>query len=123
MHIYPFSFAYEISTGIHTFKDIFEGLLRFLLSEYEGYRNAIDFEFDDITMKIKLVVRPGNIATMFDEKSFFSAILGFNHGWDYKHYIDYNSQKILNLSTTNNIHLKCDVTDGTILAGLRQPIL
>ena len=31
--------------------------------------------------------------------------------------------KILNLSNTNKIHLKCDVIDGSVVNGLRKPIL
>ena len=77
--------TYEISLGIYTSKDISEALLGFLQSEYEGYHNAIDIKFEDTNMKTKLVVRPGIIAIRFDEKSFFSTILGFNHGFDYKH--------------------------------------
>ena len=68
-------------------------------------------------------VRPGLIATRFDEKSFFSTVLGFTPGWDYKHYNKYISQKIVNLSNTNKIHLKCDCIDGSFQNGLRQPIL
>ena len=74
-------------------------------------------------MKTKLVVQSGIIAIGFDEKSFFSTILGFTPGWDYKHYNKYISQKIVNLSNTNKIHLKCDVIDGSVVNGLRQPIL
>ena len=47
--------------------------------------------------------------------------MGFISGWDYKHYNEYISQKIVNLSTTNKIHLKCDVIDGSVVNGLRQP--
>ena len=36
-------------------------------------------------MKTKLIVMPGIMAVRFDEKSFFSIFLGFNHGWDYNH--------------------------------------
>ena len=67
-------------------------------------------------------VRPGFIAIRFDEKSFFSTILGFISEWDYKHYIKYISQKIVNLNSTNKIHLKYDVIDSSIQNGLRQPI-
>ena len=74
-------------------------------------------------MKTKLDVKAGIIAIRFDEKSFFSTILGFTSGWDYKHYNKYISQKIVNLSNTNKIHLKCDVIDGSVVNGLRQPIL
>ena len=115
--------TYEISPGIYTFKDISEVLLNFLQPEYKGEFNKIVIEFDDITRKTRLVVRPGIIAIRFDEKSFFSTILGFTAGWDYKHYNKYISQKIVNLSSTNKIHLKCDCIDGSIHDGLRQPIL
>ena len=74
-------------------------------------------------MKTKLVVKSVIIAIRFDEKSFFSTILVFTPGWDYKHYNEYISQKILNLGSTNKLHLKCDVIDGSVVNGLRQPIL
>ena len=97
--------------------------MKILQPECRGYHNAIDIEFDDITMKTQLVVRSGIIAIQFDENSFFSTILGFNHGWDYKHYNEYLSQKNVNLSSTNKIHLKSDVIDGSVVNGSRQPIL
>ena len=66
----------------------------------------IVIELDDITMKTKLVFRDGIIAKRFDEKTFFSIILCFTPHWGYKHYNEYISQKVVNLSTTNKIHLK-----------------
>ena len=63
------------------------------------------------------------MAKRFDEKSFFITVLGFTSGWDYKHYNQYTSQKILNLGSTNKIHLKCDVIDGSVVDGIRQPML
>ena len=57
-------------------------------------------------MKTKMVVRSGTKIKGFDEQSFFSTSLGFTPHWDYKHYNIYISQKIVNLSTTNKIHLK-----------------
>ena len=59
----------------------------------------------------------------FDEKSFFSTILGFIAGWDYKHYNQYISQKIVILSNTNKIHLKCDVINGSAVNGIQEPKL
>ena len=115
--------TYELEPGIYTFKDISEALFNILQSEYPVPSNTIVIEFDDITRKTKLVVNSGIIAIRFDEKSFFSTILGFTPGWDYKHYNKYISQKIVNLSNTNKIHLKCDCIDGTIQDGIRQPIL
>ena len=115
--------TYELQPGIYTFKNISEALFNILQPEYPGPSNVFAIEFDDITMKTKLVVRKGITATRFDEKSFFSTILGINHGWDYKHYNEYISPKFVNLSSTNKVHFKCDVIDGSIVGGLRQPML
>ena len=73
----------ELQLCIHTLKDLSEVLFRILQPEYEGFHNAIDINFDN-SMKTNLVVRPGNIALRFDEKSFFSTIFGFTPHWDYK---------------------------------------
>ena len=67
----------------------------------------------------------------FDEKSFFHTLLAFEPFWDYKptnsNHVAipdvYTSDKVLNLSTTNKIHLKCDVINGSVVNGCRQPIL
>ena len=115
--------TYEIEPGIYSYKDISEAFFNILQSEYPGPLNVIVIEFDDITRKTELVVRAGIIAIRFDEKSFFSTILGFTSGWDYKHYNQYYSQKILNLSSTKKIHLKCNCINGSIQDGIRQPIL
>ena len=58
--------TYEISPGIYTFKDDSEALFKILQSEYPDPSNVIGIEYDDITMKIKLVVRSGIIAIRFD---------------------------------------------------------
>ena len=70
--------TYEITPGIYTFRDISEALFNILQSDYPGPSNVIDFEYDDITMKTKLVVRSSIIAIRFDEKSIlvlFSVLL------------------------------------------------
>ena len=113
----------ELDPGIYTFKDISEALFSILQSDCPGDCNVIVIEYDDINMKTKLDVKAGIIAIKFDEKSFFSTILGFTSDWDYKHYNKYISQKIVNLSNTNKIHLKYDVIDGSVVNGLRQSIL
>ena len=115
--------TYELEPGIYSYRDISEALFYILQSEYPQSDSEILIRLDDITRKTKLVVNTGIIAKRFDEKSFFSTILGFNAGWDYKHYNQYLSQKIVNLSSTNKIHLKCDAIDGSVVNGVRQPIL
>ena len=115
--------TYELAPSIYTYRDIAEAVFYILQSEYLQSSSKILIRLDDITRKTKLVVRSGIIAIRFDEKSFFSTILGFTPGWDYKHYNQYLSQKIVNLNSTNKIHLKCDVIDGSVVNGIRQPIL
>ena len=117
------SITYEFEPGIYTLKDISKALFNIRQPEYELYSNPVDIEYDDITMKNKLVVRPGIIAIRFDEKWFFSTARDFTPHWDYKHYNEYISQKIVNLSITNEIHFKCDVIDGSVVNRLRQPML
>ena len=62
--------THEIPPGIYTFKDISEVLINFLQSENKGENNKICIEYDDITMKTKLIVGVGIIAVKFDEQSF-----------------------------------------------------
>ena len=115
--------TYELQPGIYSYREISEALSYILQSQYPQSGSKILIRLDDITRKTKLVVRSGIIAIRFDEKSFFSTILGFTPGWDYKHYNQYLSQKIVNLSSTNKIHLKCECIDGTVVNGIREPIL
>ena len=115
--------TYELEPGIYSYREISEALFYILQSEYPQSDSEILIRLDDITKKNKLVVNSGIIAIRFDEKSFFSTILGFTAGWDYKHYNQYFSQKIVNLSSTNKIHLKCDVIDSSVVDGVRQSIL
>ena len=115
--------TYELDPGNYTYEDIAVAVYYILESEYPQTGSEILIRLDDLTKKTKLVVRSGIIAIRFDEKSFFSTILGFTPGWDYKHYNQYLSQKILKLSNTNKIHLKCDAIDGSVANGIRQPIL
>ena len=112
----------QLEPGIYTFKDLTESLFNILQPEYELINNPVDIEFDDITMRTKLVVTPGIVAIRFDEKSFFDTILGFTPHWMYNFLNEYISQKIANLSTKNKILLKRDCIYGSILDGCRQPI-
>ena len=70
-----------------------------------------------------MVVRHEIKALRFDEKSFFNTILGLSPYWDYKSCNEYFGEKILNLKTIDKIHLKSDVIDGSVVNGLRLPIL
>ena len=79
---YNSSFYQLLNYTRYFFKDISGGLFNILQSKHPGPSNVMDIEYDDITMKSKLVVKSRIIAIRFDEKSFFSTILGFTPGWD-----------------------------------------
>ena len=100
------------------------------MGDHEG---TLQVEYGDISMRTKpnLTRFSGNFGTLrFDEKIFFKFLLAFTPYWDYKPtnaiHVDspgvYISDKILNLSTIDKIHLRCDVIDGGVVNGLRQPI-
>ena len=67
----------------------------------------------------------------FDEKSFFHTLLSFTPFCDYKPtnaiHADspgvYTSDLILYSNLINEIHLKCDCIEGSIVNGVREPIL
>ena len=113
----------EITPGIYTFIDLSEVLTRKLQHSFDGFNNSIDIEFNDISMRTKLIVRPDIIALRLDEKKFFSTKQCFNPHWDCKQYHECNSQKIINLSTIEKLHLKCDVVDKSVVNGIREPTL
>ena len=70
-------------------------------------------------------------ALRLDETSFFNTLLGFTSHWDSKItnavHVDgpgvFTSDKFSSLSTIEKIHSKCDVIDGSVVDGFKQPIL
>ena len=91
-------------------------------------------EYDDISMKIKLILtRCGSTfgTLRFDEKSFIITLLTFTPYWDYTPTIAihadspgvYTINYIINLSAIKKIHLKRDIINSSVVNGLRQPIL
>ena len=81
--------TYKLNPGTYTFKDLFEHLSRGFQREFGIGRqiqpniendepNSIIIECDSNTLRTKLVVRHEINALRFDEKSFFSIILGLS---------------------------------------------
>ena len=126
--------TYELTPGIYTIQDISDAIQNF-----SGHKETIQLEYDVISMKTKIILKFKNnekglfaLGTLrFNDTSFFHTLLGFTPYWDYKPANSnrdsipgvYTSNKILNLSSTNKIHSKCDCIDGSIQDGVRQPIL
>ena len=117
--------TYELPPGIYSYQDILD-----TIHTFGSHMETIQVEYDDISMKTKFILKYIGGQKMlvlgtliFNEKSFFHTLLGFIPYWDYKSPGVYTSDKILNLNTINKIHLKCDVIDGSVVDGVRQPIL
>ena len=90
----------------------------------------VNITIDDIRLKSKLKT---NQTSIFTEKSFFHTILGFTRSRSYPlDDIDgfyqliagsYKSDKPINITGIDKIHLKCDCLEGSIVDGVREPIL
>ena len=117
--------TYELGPGIYTIQDFSDAVHTF-----SGHSDIIEIEYDDISMKIKIILKYKDLRGIFglgtlrfDKKSFFHTLLSHDPYWDYKSPSVFTSDKILNLSTVNKIHLKCDVVDGSLVDCIRKPIL
>ena len=70
---------------------------------------------------------------IFTNKSFFYTILGFTQSHSYPlqdiegfHQLipgSYKSEKPIDIAGIDKVHLKCNVIDGSIVNGIREPIL
>ena len=90
----------------------------------------VNITIDDIRLKSNLKI---NQTLIFTEKSFFYTILGFTQSRSYPLYdIDshyqiiagsYKSDKPINITGIDKIHLKCDCIQGSIVNEKRESIL
>ena len=113
--------TYELDPGNYTIEDLQKAV--YPLGDHEG---TLQIGYDDLNKKVKLDLTRfgGTFGTLrFDEKSFFHTLLGFTPYLDYKPGVYTSNKIILKLNTINKIHLKCDIIDGSIQDGIRQPIL
>ena len=113
--------TYELDPGNYTIEDIQKAV--YFLGDHE---NTLQIEYDELNKRVKhILTRFGDTfgTLRFDKKSFFHTIFGFVPYWDYKPGVYTSDKIILNLNTVNKIHLKCDIIDGSIQDGVRQPIL
>ena len=90
----------------------------------------IDISIDERKYKTDLKI---NQTLIFTNKSFFYTILGFTQSHSYP--LDdlegfyqlipgsYQSERPINITGIDKVHLKCDCIDGSIMNGIREPIL
>ena len=107
--------TYELDPGNYNIEDI-QKVVYFLA----GHEGTLQIGYDDLNKKVKLKTFE---TLRFDKKSFFHTLLGFTPYWDYKPSVYTSDKIILNLNTVNKIHLKCNIINGSIQDGIRQPIL
>ena len=117
--------GYSLDPGIHAIVDLNNTLKHILTDNVK-----VNITIDDIRLKSNLKI---NQTLIFTEKSFFYTILGFTQSRSYPlDDIDgfyqiiagsYKSDKPINITGVDKIHLKCDCIQGSIVNGIREPIL
>ena len=117
--------GYSLNPGIYEIVDLNNTLKHILPDNVK-----VNITIDDIRLKSNLKI---NQTLIFTEKSFFYTILGFTQSISYPlDDIDrfyqiiagsYESNKPINITGIDKIHLKCDCIQGSIVNGIREPIL
>ena len=117
--------GYSLNPGIYEVVDL-NNTLNYILPNNVN----VNITIDDIRLKSNLQI---NQTLIFTEKSFFYTILGFTQSRSYplddidSHYQiiagSYKSDKPINITGIDKIHLNCDCIQGSIVNGKREPIL
>ena len=117
--------GYSLNPGIYEVVDLNNTLNHILPDNVK-----VNITIDDIRLKSILKI---NQTLIFTEKSFFYTILGFTQSRPYPlDVIDgfyqlmagsYKGDKPINITGIDKIHLKCDCLQGSIVNGVREPIL
>ena len=117
--------GYSIEPNIYNVVDLNNTLKNILPDNVK-----IDITIDERKYKTDLNT---NQTLLFTKKSFFYTILGFTQSRSYPlEDIDgfyqlisgsYKSDKPINITGIDKVHLKCDCIDGSIMNGIREPIL
>ena len=117
--------GYSLNPGIFEVVDL-NNTLKYILPD----NVKVSVKIDDIELKSNLKTKQ---TLIFTEKSFFYTILGFTRSRSYPlndiagfyQLIagSYKSNKPINITGIDKIHLKCDSIQGSIVNGIREPIL
>ena len=117
--------GYSLNPGIYEVDDL-NNTLKYILPD----NVEVSVTIDDIRLKSNLKT---NQTLIFTEKSFFYTILGFTRSQSYPlDDIDgfyqliagsYESDKPINITGIDKVHLEADCIQGSIVNGRREPIL
>ena len=117
--------GYSIEPNIYNVVDLNNSLKKILPDNVK-----INITIDEKKYKSNLKI---NQTLIFTNKNFFYTILGFTESHSYP--LDdlegfyqlisglYEGNKPNNITGIDKVHLKCDVVDGSIVNGVREPIL
>ena len=117
--------GYSIEPNIYNIVDL-NKILKNILPD----KVKINISIDERKYKTDLKI---NQTLIFTNKSFFYTILGFTQSHSYP--LDdiegfyqliagsYKSERPINITGVDKVHLKCDCIDGSIVNGIREPIL
>ena len=116
--------GYSLNPGIYEVVDL-NNTLKYILP----YDVKVTITIDDIRLKSNLKT---NQTLIFTEKSFFYTLLGFTQSHqgplnDIEGFYQflpglYKSNKPINITGIDKIHLKCDCIQGSKVNGVREPI-
>ena len=117
--------GYSLNPGFYEVIDL-NNTLKYILPDVV----RVNITIDDIRLKSNLKT---NQTLLFTKKSFFYSILGFTQSRSYPlEEIEgfyqlipglYKSDKPINITGIDKIHLKTDCIQGSIVNGIREPIL
>ena len=117
--------GYSLNPGIYEVVDLNKTLEHILPDKVK-----VSITIDDIRLKSNLKI---NQTSIFTIKSFFYTILGFTQSHrgplnDIEGFYQilpgsYQSNKPISNTGVDNVHLKCDCIQGSIVNGIREPIL
>ena len=117
--------GYSLNPGIYEVVDL-NNTLNYILPD----NVKVNITIDDIRLKSILKI---NQTLIFTEKSFFYTTLGFTQSRSYPlDDIDgfyqlipgsYKSDRPINITGIDKTYLKCDCIQGSIINGIREPIL
>ena len=117
--------GYSLNSSIYEVVDL-NNTIKYILPD----NVKLIVTIDDVRLKSNLET---NQTLVFTDKSFFYTILGFTRSRSYP--LDdiegfyqiiagsYESDKPINITGIDKIHLKCDCIQGSIVNGVREPIL
>ena len=117
--------GYSVNPGIYEVVDLNNTLKHILPNNVK-----VNITIEDIRLKSNLKT---NQTLLFTNKSFFYTILGYTQSHqgplnDIEGYYqilpgNYKSDRPINITGIDKVHLKCDCIQGSIMNGIRQPIL